>query len=304
MRADDEQLAPATAEVLADLWERTRALDDLTSDTLLVCLAQWAAAAGGKPDHAVWITADAVLDARGIKRSTKPGEPSKWQHGHRSQDRRAAGRALAQLDSIWLRMVNIQLAVGRRGKKPDAVTVESRALAMLDVVRQDALAMDCESSVFLAARVMPGKWATAFWDTGLWQACQLAKKALDYDPYREQWEKRLAKYLAFHFRYNAKRPGQLHRRVSTLFDAICINPHQDRPHRRRKRFEQAMARLQTDRVVVNWGYLHDQETSNLRAQGWLEQWLQWKVFIEPPAYAYKSTPRGWTAARVHPPEES
>ncbi|RIK41813.1 MAG: hypothetical protein DCC58_11985, partial [Chloroflexi bacterium] len=86
---------------LDTLWERVSQLDDLTSDTLLVCLAAWTAA-GGSADQPVWVSADTILDARGIKRIRRSHEPKNWQHGHRREDRLAVGRALAQLDQLWL----------------------------------------------------------------------------------------------------------------------------------------------------------------------------------------------------------
>ena len=51
---------------VSELWDKVRSLDDLTADALLVCLAHWAAAQT-EPMTPVWISADAVLDARGIQ---------------------------------------------------------------------------------------------------------------------------------------------------------------------------------------------------------------------------------------------
>ena len=105
----DSRNAVAEQDALADLWRKVRQLDDLTADALLVCLAHWATT-GVEPDAPVWITADAILDARGIQRMHRRDDPAGWQHGHRREDRLAAGRALAQLDSLWLEIVDVELS--------------------------------------------------------------------------------------------------------------------------------------------------------------------------------------------------
>src|SRR5699024_10335951 len=112
----------ATGELAADgdalpvLWDRVRQLNDLTSDALFVCLAHWAAAADAHAGFApVWITVDAILDARGVQRIRRAGEPGVWQHGHRREDRVAAGRALAQLDQLWLEVVDVEVVPERAG---------------------------------------------------------------------------------------------------------------------------------------------------------------------------------------------
>ena len=176
----------------ADLWRSVRQLDDLTADALLVCLAHWATT-GVEPDAPVWITADAILDARGIQRMHRRDDPAGWQHGHRREDRLAAGRALAQLDSLWLEIVDVGVVPGKGDRQPRRIRTESRALAILDRVSE----RDPDSGeVFLAARIVPGEWARMLWETGLRQTGLLARQALAYDPYRERPERWLARYLA------------------------------------------------------------------------------------------------------------
>ena len=69
--------------------------------------------------------------------------------------------------------------------------MESKALAILDV----SIEPDFDDHpAFLAARVMPGQWAQAYWDMGVRQTGLIAQRALQYDPYRERVEKRLRRY--------------------------------------------------------------------------------------------------------------
>ena len=141
------------------------------------------------------ITADAILDARQIKRKKYSGEPDNWQHGHRQEERLDVARSLAHLESLWLEIRDVEIIPegkpdksGRR-RKAQRVTFSSRALAILD----KAHAVDFEGeAIFLAASVMPGKWAEEYWQRGLKWTGHLAAKALRYDPYRQAPEKGLA----------------------------------------------------------------------------------------------------------------
>lgn len=273
----DTAVAPAD---LPRLWEQVRALDDLTSDALLVCLAHWTAA-DAQPDTPVWVTADAILDARGIQRIRRAGEPRSWQHGHRREDRLAAGRALAQLDDLWLQIVDVEVIPGRRGHAPRAVSAESRALAILDrMVGLD----DDGHRVFLAARVVPGDWLRAYWDGGLRQTGQIAQQSLRYDPYRERPEKWLSKYLAFQFRWNARRRSRvLRRRVGTLIEQSALNAAAARPQRARDRLEKALSRLAADGVIDGWRY--EQDPGLLPARHWHEAWTAMLIQIDAPAHS-------------------
>ena len=279
LRANDA--APASSEVLPALWERVRGLDALTTDALLVCLAQWAASKA-QPDEPVWITADAILDARGLQRMQRRGEPRDWQHGHRREDRLAAGRALAQLDDLWLEIVDVEVIPARAGdaRPPARLRVESRALAVLDRLTE----RDEEGQlVFLAARVAPGDWARAYWDLGLRQLGLLAQQALAYDPYHERVEKWLALYLAFQFRWTAKRSSErITRRVATLLETSALPLDAGRPGRTRARLEKALDRLGEDGLLASWGYTADAELARWPTRGWLPLWRATTIWIAPP----------------------
>jgi hypothetical protein len=137
------------------------------------------------------------------------------------------------------------------------------------------------NEAFLAAQVAPGRWARELWEVLGPQTGLLARKALEYDPYRERPEKRLAKYLAFHVRRNAQwHLEELPLRVSTLLealgDAIAADPA--RPGRTKERFEKALDRLATDHVIGKWVYV---DAPELPARAWLDQWLSWRVVICP-----------------------
>ena len=274
------------ADALAVLWDKVLSMGDkahLASDVLLVCLAHWSARSEG-PRSPVTITVDAILDARGIKRKKHPGEPGNWRHGHRQEDRLDVARSLAHLESLWLDILDVQLIpegkpdkTGRR-RKPQRVTMSSRALAILD----KAYAVDFEGEAhFLAASVMPGKWAEEYWQRGLKWTGHLARQALSYDPYRQAPEKGLAKYFAFQFAFdqtgNAK---TLPRHVETLLEGAAISQDSRNPERTRRRFEKALDLLIKDGIIGAWEY--QTGSPSLTPKAWLKTWLEWTVKTSPP----------------------
>jgi hypothetical protein len=84
-RGPDDDVRPRD-EVRSALWAQVRQLDDLESDTLLVCLAHWATHSKG-PDEAVWVNVNAILDARNVQPKRYAAEGKRWTHGHRQEDR-------------------------------------------------------------------------------------------------------------------------------------------------------------------------------------------------------------------------
>ncbi|MBV9322882.1 MAG: hypothetical protein JO352_03720 [Chloroflexi bacterium] len=281
-RGSDDDFRPRD-EVRAALWAQVRELDDLESDTLLVCLAHWATHSRG-PDEAVWVNVNAVLDARNIQRKRYATEGKRWTHGHRQDDRVDVGRAFTRLDHLWLQMVDVEVVPGSKRRKPQRITVESKALAMTDRMNQ----YDLDGRpVPAAVRVMPGSWAREYWERDLKWRGLLAQKALEYDPYRQQPEKRLAKYLAFHFRIDAHSAREvLRRRVEELLDnagmldAAGQLTDSANPQRARGRFEAALDRLREDDVISGWQY--DREPL-LPSKQWVNEWRRWTVILQPPS---------------------
>lgn len=262
--------------LLNSLWERVRALDDLCSDVLLVFLAQWVGSTAGRCEP-VWIHADTVLDARGIRRVQWTKEPGHVRHGHRREDRLAVGHAVDRLDGLWLEMREVAVIPGGKGSRPRTISVESKALALLDRVMQRDFN---GNEVFLAARVMPGTWAEEYQTLGLRQVGLLAQKAIQYHVLRQRPEKRLAKFLAFHARVNAHRQaGVLPLHASTLVENAGLEVDALRPKRARDRLEAALGQLRTDEIIANWSYRLNPDTRRL-GRRWFASWLKTTILIE------------------------
>jgi hypothetical protein len=279
LRGEDGDRDPAES-MLDALWGQVRRLYDLASDVLLISLGAWVASSPG-PGTTVWITADEILDARGIKRKRYRREPSNWSHGHRTEDRVAIGAALEQIHRLWVRLDG--QFVPRADRGPARPLVEDRLLVVMKRIQRPG---PNGEPVFLEAEVLPGSWTWALWDQGLRQLAWLDRRVLAYHPYREQLEKRLGKYVAFHFRINAQRgPGVVRRRVDGLLQAVGFTPDPRRPERSRRRFEDALDRLHKDRVIADWDYADPKAIKTLPSRGWLARWLASTVVLTAPPQA-------------------
>ena len=103
-----------------------------------------------------------------------------------------------------------------------------------------------------------------------------------YDPYRQTWEKRLARYLSYQWRCRAHNGDYLQPfRVATLLDAAGAELDRRDPARTRARLEKALDTLLQDRVIAAWQYDRWEEHLVTR-RGWAPHWLQTTILIEPP----------------------
>ena len=295
--ADGAAVPPQDA--IPFLWQKVDALGDLASDALCVCLAlaEERERLGHHPAEPFWVTADRILDGRHVKRIARSGEPGNWTHGHRREDRLLAGQALGQLHDLWLQAdVRLSREGSRQSKR---LQVNSRALAITDLTSQQGID---GGAVFLSARVVFGEWASAYWEHGLRQTAILSRMALEYDPYRQQVEKRLAKYLAFQFKVDAKhgRP-RLPCVVETLLRQADLEPDPGRPQRVLARLEKALNRLHADGVIARWDYADAEAIHGLPARGWLDRWLRQSVLITLPDDLYAHYQRGRLGPQPRPP---
>jgi hypothetical protein len=252
-----------------DRWELVRALDDDTSDVLIACLLQWWQYSG-RPEQAVRISVDAILDARGIERVRRRGEPGTWQHGHRPMDRRKVGRAFERLHNLRVRLDNVVLG----GKNRFATIPETPLLVM----EKREVFDDDGHPCYFAAEVRPGEWVRPYIEQRGRQFGWLPRQALRYDPLRQRTEKRLAKYLAYIFRAEARRGAAtkgLH--ISTLLDNADLTEEAHNPQRTRDRLHAALATLQRDDIVASWAYADPGAAAGLPARHWFGQWRKLTV---------------------------
>jgi hypothetical protein len=106
----------------------------------------------------------------------------------------------------------------------------------------------------------------------------LCQKTLQYDPYRQLWEKRLSRYFMFHGRLNTRAGGGaiFNREIGPLLNELSLDIEEGRPQRTRDRFEKALNTLVEDGQINGWKY---KEEIQLPARGWLPTWLSQMVTI-------------------------
>jgi ribosome-binding protein aMBF1 (putative translation factor) len=284
------------------MWRQREELSDLDADALDLLCHTWLKQVTKPEDSAV-----AIVDDFLAMRKLKPKQSGQRRRGgYEPEQRLEMLRALSHIQSLWLNMGTIETyeadnsdneetdnsgsvesgtntKKNTRRKKTKAVrrTIQSRAFVVTDRLGQLNMDgyMDVEQFVF-----QPGKLFARFLLGPGQQTALLSIKAVEYDPYRQRWEKRLTRYLSWQWRIQASH-GDYTRsyRVSTLLEAVGVEANQKRPGETRDRLEKALDILQEDNVLAQWHYDSQkwkEEWSGLR--GWVNAWLQATIIVEPP----------------------
>jgi len=247
------KLAPEEVQVWSKLmWNQREQLSDLTVDVLDTLGAIWLKSAQSPSDDAI-ADLDSLLALRGLKpRLNRDGAA----RGYRESQRMEIFQSLIQIQNLWLTVGQIEsyetTPKGRRKQK--IKTIQSRAFLITDRLGQLRLdgCMDVEKFVF-----RPGKVFGQFLFGPGRQTALLSARALSYDPYREAWEKRLARYLSWHWKTNIIQ-GEYRYFVQSLLETI--DPKlSSRSQRSQERLEKALDKLQSDSVIGNWSYCDPQQ---------------------------------------------
>ncbi len=262
---------------VAALWDMVKDVCDLDGDVLLSVLAHALDHAG--PDGTTWITADAILDDRGIRPKTERAGTVRYRAGHRREDRARIAACMDRLERLWVDLHDVTLME----LHPDP---GARPRRMRLTHENDGRAGT--PSLPIAWRYRPGSWLDPFLARPNRQTALLARQVLRYDPYRERWEKRLARYATFHLRMDAKRTAPLVRRIGPLLDELNLPMDHRHPERTRTRFERALGRLTQDGVIGAWIYTPAAQDilASLPARQWIETWRGLTIALRPsPAVA-------------------
>lgn len=273
-------MAPKTIEAWATtMWRQQSELSDLDADALDALCAIYLSQARGPDDTAI-ADVDEILAMRGLK----PKRAGSGRRGGYEPEQRADMlKALSHIQNVWINVAEVMVyereANGQKPRAPVAKTLQSRPFIITDRMGQIRLDGYIEVERFI---FRPGKAFAAFLfgtgqETGL-----LFKKALQYDPFRRKWEKRLTRYMSWHWRA-AGLSGEFNQTytVRTLLDAVGESVNERYPSKTRMRLEQALEQLAIDRVLVEWRYV-DWKADEVAARGWTEKWLDAEIAIEAP----------------------
>jgi DNA-binding XRE family transcriptional regulator len=275
-------MPPEEVEAWAQrMWRQREELSDLDADALDILSALWLYQARTPHDDAIADVAD-LLTMRGLQ-AKRSGQGRRG--GYEPEQRTAMLQAMAHIQNLWLTMTAIEvyeergMPLGARRRKPTQQAIQSRAFTITDLFGQIRLdgGLDVEKFIF-----RPGKVFAHFLFGPGRQSAMLSAKALAYDPYRQKWEKRLARYLSYQWRCRAHHGDYLQPfRVVTLLDAAGAELDRRDPARTRARLEKALDTLLQDRVIAAWQYDRWEESLVTR-HGWASHWLQATLLIESP----------------------
>jgi len=275
-------MPPEEVEAWAQrMWQQRGELSDLDADALDILSALWLYQARTPHEDAV-ADVDELLAMRGLQ--AKQGGQGR-RGGYEPEQRTAMLQAMAHVQNLWLNMTAMEVYEARgphsglRRRKPTRQAIQSRAFTITDLFGQIRLdgGLDVEKFIFRPGTV----FAHFLFGPGR-QSALLAAKALAYDPYRQTWEKRLARYLSYQWRCRAHNGDYLQPfRVATLLDAAGAALDRRDPARTRARLEKALDTLLQDHVIAAWQYDRWEERLVTR-RGWAQHWLQGTILIEPP----------------------
>ena len=266
------------------MWRQRNELSDVDADALDALSAIYLSQASTVGDRAV-ANVDGILTMRGIKpRSRGNGRRS----GFEPEQRAEIARALSHIQNIWIDIAQADAPddegaepdepAGGRGKK--RLTLQSRAFVITDrlgVTDESGAMIDMSHFIF-----QPGEVFARFLLGPGNQTALLSAKALKYDPYRQTFEKRLARFLSWQWRVSAL-GGRTHPyRVADLLDAVGKEIDDRHPSWTRERLEKALDTLQDDGVIAHWQYDRWDEAA-VERRGWAALWREGTLLIDPPA---------------------
>lgn len=271
-------LAPRTIEAwAATMWKQQSELSDLDADALDALCALYLNQAREADDTAV-ADVDEILAMRGLK--PKRGGQGR-RGGYEPEQRAEMLKALSHIQNLWINIAEVMVyeGTGRQAKRPVTKSLQSRPFIITDRMGQIRLDGYLEVERFI---FRPGKAFAAFLfgsgrETGI-----LFQKALQYDPFRRKWEKRLTRYISWHWR-GASLNGDFAQtyRVQQLLDAVGERINERYPSKTRARLEQALEHLRVDRVLAKWSY-EGWIASDTFERGWAESWLDATIVIDAP----------------------
>lgn len=265
------------------MWRQREELSDLDADALDMLCHIWLKQANRPEDSAV-----AVVDEMLAMRKLKPKQNGEGRRGgYEPEQRTEMLRALSHIQSLWLNMGQVEIYEkdenGSSNTRTRAVkqTIQSRAFIVTDRLGQLNTNGYMEVDRFV---YQPGKFFAKFLLGPGQQTALLSAKAVEYDPYRQKWEKRLTRYLSWQWRIQASRSDVTRSyRVATLLEVAGAETDTKRPNRLRERLEKALDTLRQDGVIAQWQYDPERWQEDWASRyGWLEYWQQALIVVEPP----------------------
>lgn len=215
-----------------------------------------------------------LLSIRGLK--PKLGGEGR-RGGYEAKQREQILKSLTNIQSIW---INIHKTIIYEKGKPVHTMLQGRTFIFKDEMGEEysISKKTCNKKITFTIDEVFAKFLNG---SGR-QVALLSIKALQYNPYKQLWEKRLTRYLSWRWRTQARKGTFLQpNKTSTLLEAIGEKMNTRTPSRTRERFEKALDILLEDGVIASWHY-ENWDESIAEFKGWANIWMNSMILIEPP----------------------
>ncbi|MCM3541331.1 helix-turn-helix domain-containing protein [Priestia endophytica] len=261
-------------------------MDDLTADIFDIVSILWMKEAQHK-DQMIHFHSDDALNLRGLRGRNKVGDT--YSTGYRKKERDEIMKRLAALTSIWIKIEKDRLRI---------IDPESEEFDKIDRVQfnplfiVDSITIAYRGNVPIGiyeCKIKPGEIMAHYLYGSKKSSGYFALKTLQYNPVKQKYHKRLARYLSWQWRIRQKKSDYL-RPFSIggergILQVIGLEINERHPNRTKETFEGVLDILQKDGVIKRWEYErgYDETSVGTSNKGWLRNyWLKIKVHIEPP----------------------
>lgn len=197
--------------------------------------------------------------------------------GYEQQQKDKVLQSLTKIQSLWLELN--KATVYEKGKAVQT-QLQGRTFLFVDDNRNeyDIAKLDKQKTFTFTVDKVFTKY---LYGSGR-QIALLPIQTLHYNPYSQKWEKRLARYLSWRWRTQARKGDFLQpNKIRTLLEAIGETVNERTPSRTRDRLEKALDQLLEDGVLSAWHY-HKWDESIANNKGWVRLWLDSTILVEPP----------------------
>lgn len=197
--------------------------------------------------------------------------------GYEQQQKDKVLQSLTKIQSLWLELN--KATIYEKGK-PVQTQLQGRTFLFVDENRNEYNIARIDNQKTFTVTV--DKIFTKYLYGSGRQIALLPIQTLHYNPYSQKWEKRLARYLSWRWRTQARKGDFLQpNKIRTLLEAIGENINERTPSRTRDRLEKALDQLLEDGVLAAWHY-HKWDESIANHKGWVRLWLDATILVEPP----------------------
>lgn len=269
--------------------EAVSKMDDLTADIMDIVNILWLSRDEVQESYASMIRFHSD-DALRLRQIQTVGNTN----AYRRKDREEVMKRLAALASIWVSTQDddVEIVDARKIEDDDFSFSDMRRLFLVDDIKFAFDKKTKEPIGIYSCYIRPGRLLTNYLEGNGKSLGSISLKALSYNPRKQKYHKRLARYLSWQWRIRQRksdyeRPYKIGGDKG-LLAVMGLEVNHRYPNRTKEAFEGILDRLQGDGVIGRWYYLSIDELLCKHRQGWLEDyWMNLQVIIIPPASIFE-----------------